>query len=44
MSKFLKKIIKKKPVVLDIPLYFENNLNKKKDIVIFISAKKRLIN
>ena len=41
MFKFLKKNKLKKAVVLDIPLYFENNLNKKSDIVIFISAKKK---
>ena len=29
---------------MDIPLYFENKLNKKRDIVIFISTKKKLIN
>ena len=44
MIKFLKKNSKKKGVVLDIPLYFENNLYKKKDIVVFISSKRRLIN
>ena len=44
MKDFLKKNHKKKAVVLDIPLYFENNLNKKKDIVIFINSKKKLIN
>ena len=44
MYKFLKNNKKSKAVVLDIPLYFENNLNKKKDIIIFISTKKKLIN
>ena len=44
MYKFLKNNQKKKAVVLDIPLYFENNLNKKNDVVIFISTKKKLIN
>ena len=44
MFKFLKNNNLKKAVVLDIPLYFENNLNKKTDIIIFISAKKKLIN
>ena len=44
MYKFLKNNKKKKAVVLDIPLYFENNLNKKNDVVIFISTKKKLIN
>ena len=44
MKNFLKKNYKKKAVVLDIPLYFENNLNKKRDIVIFINSKKKFIN
>ena len=44
MRNFLKKNRKKKAVVLDIPLYFENNLNKKRDIVIFINSKKKFIN
>ena len=44
MYKFQKNNKKRKAVVLDIPLYFENNLNKKNDIVIFISTKKKLIN
>jgi len=40
---FLKKNKNKKIVVLDIPLYFENKLNKKNDIVIYIDAKKKKI-
>ena len=44
MFKFIKNNNSKKAVVLDIPLYFENNLNKKSDVIIFISAKKRQIN
>jgi len=50
----LKKIIKivhpevkhrnKKFVILDIPLLIENQLNKKKDILIFVDAKKKEIN
>ena len=44
MRIFLKKNYKRKAIVLDIPLYFENNLNEKNDIVIFVSAKKKLIN
>ena len=40
---FLKKNKNKKLVVLDIPLYFENKLNKKKDIVVYIDAKKEQI-
>ena len=43
MYKFLKKNQKRKAVILDIPLYFENKLGRKKDIVIFISTKKKLI-
>ena len=42
--KFLKNNNFKKAIVLDIPLYFENKLNKKTDVIIFISAKKKLIN
>ena len=44
MRNFLKNNKKTKAVVLDIPLYFENNLNNKNDIVIFISSKKKHIN
>ena len=41
---FLKKNIKKKMVVLDIPLLIENKLNKKNDILVFIDSKKKEIN
>ena len=44
MNIFLKKNIKRKMVVLDIPLLIENKLNKKNDILIFIDAKKKKIN
>ena len=44
MFKFLKNNDSKKAVVLDIPLYFENNLNKKSDVIIFIRSKKKQIN
>ena len=37
---FLKKNKNKKFVVLDIPLLLENNLNKKRDILIFVDSKK----
>ena len=30
--------------MLDIPLYFENKINKKGDIIIFVDAKKSEIN
>ena len=41
MNKFLIKNKTKKLVVLDIPLYLENKLNKKGDILIFVEAKKK---
>ena len=41
---FLKKNIKKKMVVLDIPLYLENKMNKKEDVIIFLKTKKSEIN
>ena len=43
MELFLKKNIKKKIVILDIPLLLENKINKKKDILIYIQAKKSFI-
>ena len=44
MYNFLKKNAKKKLVVLDVPLLIENNLNKKKYILIFVDSKKTKIN
>ena len=44
MNIFLKKNIKRKLVVLDIPLLIENKLNKKNDILVFVQAKKKEIN
>jgi len=44
MNIFLKRKAKNKLVVLDIPLLIENNLNKKKYILIFIESKKKQIN
>ena len=41
LSKFLKKNSKKKIVVLDIPLYLENKMYKKNDIIIFLKTKKK---
>ncbi len=38
---FLKKNKKKKIVVLDIPLYLENKMYKKNDIIIFLKTKKK---
>ena len=43
MKAFLKKNVGKKIVVLDIPLLIENNLNKKKYILIFVDSKKKQI-
>ncbi len=37
---FLKKNKKKDIVILDIPLYLENKINRKKDIIIFIYSNK----
>ncbi len=36
---FLKKNRKKKIIILDIPLYLEKKLNKKKDIIVFVESK-----
>ena len=44
MNLFIKKNKKKKAIVLDIPLYLENKLNKKRDIIIYVDAKQNLIN
>jgi len=43
MHHFLKKNKDKKIVVLDIPLLLENKINRKKDILVFIDAKKNEI-
>jgi Dephospho-CoA kinase len=44
MNNFIKKNKDKKLIILDIPLLIENKLNKKKDILIFVDAKKKEIN
>ena len=44
MNFFLKRNKKKKLIILDIPLFLENKLEKKKDILIFIDAKRKDIN
>ena len=41
MNKFINKNKNKKFVILDIPLFLENKMNKKSDILIFIDAKKK---
>ena len=43
MEKFFLKNKKKKLVVLDIPLFLENKINKKEDLIIFIDANKKKI-
>ena len=44
MNLFLRKNSDKKLVVLDISLLIENNLNNKKDILVFVDSKKTQIN
>ena len=44
MNFFLRKNKKKRAVILDIPLYFENKINKNDDVVIFIEAPQKKIN
>ena len=43
MSIFLKRNRKKKAIILDIPLYLENGINKKNDIIIYVDANQKLI-
>ena len=40
MSKFLKKHVNKKIVILDIPLLLENKINKEGDILVFVKSNK----
>ena len=40
LNSFLKKNKNKKFIILDIPLLLENNINKKKDILIYVQSKK----
>ena len=44
MKKFLKKNKTKSVVVLDIPLLLEGKINKRRDILLFVEAKKKDIN
>ena len=41
MNFFIKKNRSKKFIILDIPLLLENNINKKKDILVFVESKKK---
>ena len=43
MNLFLKKNINKKIVILDIPLFLENKINDKKDILVYVQSKKSSI-
>ena len=43
LKKFIKKNKRKKFVILDIPLLIENKINIKKDILVFVEAKKKEI-
>ena len=44
MSIFLKRNSKKKAIILDIPLYLENGINKKNDVIIYVDANQKVIN
>ena len=44
VKNFIKKNKKRKIVVLDIPLLLENKINKKKDVLVYVDAKKKDIN
>ena len=44
MKNFFNVNNKKKFVVLDVPLFLENKLNTKKDVIVFIDANKKKIN
>ena len=41
MYNFIKKNRNKKIVILDIQLFLENNINKSKDILVYVQAKKK---
>jgi len=44
MNNFIRINKNKRFVILDIPLLIENKINKKNDILIFVDAKKKIIN
>ena len=44
MSIFLKRNRKKQAIILDIPLYLENGINKKNDVIIYVDANQKHIN
>ena len=43
MNLFIKKNKKKRAIVLDIPLYLDNRLNKKGDVIIYVDANQKHI-
>jgi len=43
MNSFLKKNNKQKFVILDVPLLLENKLNKPEDVIVYIDAKKKIL-
>ena len=43
MKEFTKKHSRKKAIILDIPLYFENKIYNKNDIIIYVYAKRSQI-
>ena len=44
MNIFLKRNLKKQAIILDIPLYLENGINKKNDVIIYVDANQKHIN
>ena len=44
MKDFFKANNKKRFVILDVPLFLENKLNTKKDIIVFIQSDRKKIN
>ena len=44
LNSFLKKNRKKKIVVLDVPLYLENKMYKRNDVIIFLKTSKKDVN
>lgn len=43
LKKFIKKNKKKRIIILDIPLFLENKMNNKKDIIIFVKSSNKEI-
>ena len=44
LKTFLNKNKRKKIVLLDIPLYLENKMNKRGDVIIFLKTKRKDVN